>query len=891
MTEKNTSQTASFEELQDMVASTDTGGRNPHGAVKTLMVWTAIIWSLFQIYYASPLPFILQGWLFEMGMTGVNVVVDDTRARSIHLSFALFLAFLSYPAWRESPRHYVPVTDWIFALAGAFLASYYIFFYSDLVGRIGAPNTQDIIAGCIGILLLLEATRRSLGLPLVIIAVAFLLYNYFGQFLPVSSIVSHKSGSLNQIINQQWISTEGVFGTALGVSTKYVFLFVLFGALLDKAGAGNYFIKTAFAYLGHLRGGPAKAAVVASGLTGLISGSSIANVVTTGTFTIPMMKRVGFPSEKAGAVEVASSVNGQIMPPVMGAAAFLMVEYVGMPYNQLITHAFLPAIICYIALVYIVHLEACKSNMRGLPRTDPPNPLLVSALRALTVFITLCILYFAVYYGLGWLKTHVPDMAVVILCAVLLVAYVLLIYRVSQFPDLAMDDPNEEITRLPSVRPTVNAGLHYLLPVAVLIWFLMVEQKSPGLSAFWGTMALIFIQLTQRPLLAFFRKQGNYGAGFRQGVAELKDGLETGARNMIGIGIATACAGIIVGVVALTGFGIQLSAIIEQISGGNLLLMLVLVAVFSLILGMGLPTTANYIVVSSLMAVVIVEVGQQNGLVVPLIAVHLFVFFFGIMADVTPPVGLASFAAAAISGGDPIKTGLVAFWYSLRTALLPFFFIFNTDLLLINVTFAQGILIFVVATVAMLVFTAATMGWFMTRNRLWETLALLLATFMLFRPGFFMDFISPAAREIPMAELTDSLGTAKPGDGLMLHVKGEDAYGKPRTFYVRLPVPAQEGGEQRLEALGLTLLDTGGHFEHDGENYRDWQIDAVAFDSTAEKAGLDFGQQIIAATLPNPSALRKEWIFIPGILLVLLVGWMQRLRIAHRPLEKGEVHV
>ena len=264
MTEKNTSQTASFEELQDMVASTDTGGRNPHGAVKTLMVWTAIIWSLFQIYYASPLPFILQGWLFEMGMTGVNVVVDDTRARSIHLSFALFLAFLSYPAWRESPRHYVPVTDWIFALAGAFLASYYIFFYSDLVGRIGAPNTQDIIAGCIGILLLLEATRRSLGLPLVIIAVAFLLYNYFGQFLPVSSIVSHKSGSLNQIINQQWISTEGVFGTALGVSTKYVFLFVLFGALLDKAGAGNYFIKTAFAYLGHLRGGPAKAAVVAS---------------------------------------------------------------------------------------------------------------------------------------------------------------------------------------------------------------------------------------------------------------------------------------------------------------------------------------------------------------------------------------------------------------------------------------------------------------------------------------------------------------------------------------------------------------------------------------------------------------------------------------------------
>ena len=239
------------------------------------------------------------------------------------------------------------------------------FFYNELVNRFGAPNLQDIVVGIIGILLLLEGTRRSLGLPLVVIAVVFLLYNYFGQFFPSSWLVSHRTGTLSHIINQQWVTTEGVFGVALGVSTKYVFLFVLFGALLDKAGAGNYFIKTAFAYLGHLRGGPAKAAVVASGLTGLISGSSIANVVTTGTFTIPMMKRVGFSAEKAGAVEVASSVNGQIMPPVMGAAAFLMIEYINMPYNELITHAFLPAVISYIALVYIVHLEACKLNCKG----------------------------------------------------------------------------------------------------------------------------------------------------------------------------------------------------------------------------------------------------------------------------------------------------------------------------------------------------------------------------------------------------------------------------------------------------------------------------------------------------------------------------------------------
>lgn len=893
MTGNSSHLSASHDELQDMVASTDTGARNPHGFVKQLMIWTAIAWSLFQIYYASPLPFMLQGWLFEMGWTQFNVVVDDTRARSVHLSFALFLAFLSYPALRTSPRHHVPVQDWIFAVTGAFLASYYIVFYADLAARIGAPTTQDIVAGCIGIVLLLEATRRSLGLPLVLIAIVFLLYNYFGQFLPFDWSIRHNSGSLNQIINQQWISTEGVFGVALGVSTKYVFLFVLFGALLDKAGAGNYFIKTAFAYLGHLRGGPAKAAVVASGLTGLISGSSIANVVTTGTFTIPMMKRVGFPAEKAGAVEVASSVNGQIMPPVMGAAAFLMIEYVNMPYNQLITHAFLPAVISYIALVYIVHLEACKANMQGLPRTDPPSPIMITLLRALSVFIVLCLIYFAIYYGLGWMKRVIPNAAIPVLCVVLFAAYVGLIYRVSQFPDLVVDDSEAEITHLPSVKPTVNAGLHYLLPVAVLIWFLMVEQKSPGLSAFWGTMALMFIQLTQRPLLSFFRKQGQYAQGFRQGVLELKDGLETGARNMIGIGLATATAGIIVGVVSLTGFGIQLSSIIESLSGGNLVIMLLLVALFSLVLGMGLPTTANYIVVSSLMAVVIVEVGRQNGLVVPLIAVHLFVFYFGIMADVTPPVGLASFAAAAISGGDPIKTGMVAFWYSLRTALLPFLFIFNTDLLLLNVTFAQGILVFVVATIAMLAFTAATMGWFFDRNRLWETLALLLVTAVLFRPGFFMNFVSPANFEVPADELLERVGEARPGDDLMLHVKGVNPYGKEVGFHVRLPVPEGESGEARLQALGLQIGSTGKTFEYDGETYSEWLIEQVDFDSLAEKNKLDWDQQILGATLPNANAWRKEWMFVPGILLLAAIAGIQRKRRRQVPVaeKSGGVHV
>ncbi|MGX2970411.1 TRAP transporter permease [Ursidibacter sp. B-7004-1] len=869
--------TASYDDLQDMVASNDSGGRNPAGLTKKIIVATAILWSLFQLYYTSPFPFWLQEVVRNWGFD-VNVVIDDTKARSIHLAFAMFLAYLSFPAFATSPKHRVPYQDWLFATLGAFLAAYYIFFYEGLVTRFGAPNTQDIIAGCLGILLLLEACRRSLGLPLVIIAVVFLLYNYLGQFLPTSWIISHRSGSLSQIINQQWITTEGVFGVALGVSTKYVFLFVLFGALLDKAGAGNYFIKTAFAYLGHLSGGPGKAAVVSSALTGLVSGSSIANVVTTGTFTIPMMKRVGLSAEKAGAIEVASSVNGQIMPPVMGAAAFLMIEYVNMPYSQLITHAFLPALISYIALVYIVHLEAQKMGLKGLERVEPVSPILITLLKVVSYILAVVALASAVYYGLGWIKTVTPDFAFLIVCVLLAVAYLALIKRVASFPDLEMDDPNSQVAKLPYRKPTVNAGLHYLLPVVVLMWCLMVEQMSPGLSAFWGTAALSVILVTQRPLLSFFRQdQSNKVALFKQGVQELIDGLESGARNMIGIGIATATAGIIVGAVSLTGFGVQLSGIIEMLSMGNILLMLILVAIFSLILGMGLPTTANYIVVSSLMALVIVEVGKQNGLIVPLIAVHLFVFYFGIMADVTPPVGLASFAAAAISGGSPIKTGVQAFYYSLRTAILPFLFIFNTDLLLIDVGWAKGILVFLSATIGILIFTSATMNYFLVKNKLWESLVLIFAAFVLFRPGFFMEHISPTARHIEPAQMVEEIAKTPVGQHLTIKVAGVNPYGKPIEFYSQLTVPQGDSGEERIKALGLTLLDTGEKIEIDGKASPKIIIDNVELESPAAKVGLNWDQTILDVSLPQ-SSLPKELMFIPALLLIFGVAWNQRRR-------------
>jgi TRAP transporter 4TM/12TM fusion protein len=352
---------APSQDAKRIVEGADTGARLPTGNQARLLFAIALGWSAFQLWYASPLPFLL-------GFLNLNF----TESRSVHLAFAVLLAFIAFPARAASPHHRVPVTDWIMGALAAAAAAYICIFQADLAGRSGAPIPADIVFGVVGIVLLLEATRRSLGLPLVIIASIFILYSFLGPWLP--GVIAHKGASLAKVVTHQWLTSEGVFGVALGVSASFVFLFVLFGALLDRAGAGAWFIRVSYAALGHLRGGPAKAAVVASGLTGVISGSSIANVVTTGTFTIPLMKRVGFPADKAGAVEVASSVNGQIMPPVMGAAAFLMVEYVGIPYLDVIKHAFLPAVISYAALLYIVHLEAVKMGLKGLRRAAGLDP-------------------------------------------------------------------------------------------------------------------------------------------------------------------------------------------------------------------------------------------------------------------------------------------------------------------------------------------------------------------------------------------------------------------------------------------------------------------------------------------------------------------------------------
>jgi TRAP transporter 4TM/12TM fusion protein len=928
MSDADKSTVLSNEELEDLVASSDVGGRAPKNRnVALLIAGLALAWSLWQVWIASPIPFLLNWGVFS-----------GREARPIHLAFSIMLAFLAYPAFKKSPRDHVPLLDWVFGILGIMTTMYLVFFDSafadTLMGsrlsdRPGNPNTVDILVACVGMVVLMEATRRALGPPLMIVAMIFLGYTFLGPYAP--GILAWKGASFGAVADHQWLSSEGVFGIALGVSTGLVFLFVLFGALLDKAGAGNYFIKVAFSLMGHMRGGPAKAAVVASGMTGLISGSSIANVVTTGTFTIPMMKRVGFSSEKAGAVEVASSVNGQIMPPVMGAAAFLMVEYVDISYFEVVKHAFVPAIISYIALVYIVHLEAMKMNMEGLPRAGEVKPaklallsfgitlasilvmggaiyylseifhLLDTSLNKLVAILVLILLQVGVFKGAvakaeEGTKAKILSKGALILCnmvivsfgvffaielirevagqaltpwiagAAILVVYVFLISICAKHPDLVIDDPNSPVTTLPAPGPTVMAGLHFVLPVGVLIWCLMIERLSPELSAFWAVALMIFILLTQRYLFSMFRKETLSGR-IKQGFDELIEGMIAGARNMIGIGIATAAAGVIVGTVSQTGVGLVLAELVEFLSQGQIMLILIFTAILSLILGMGLPTTANYIVVSSLLAPVIVSLGQQNGLIVPLIAVHLFVFYFGIMADVTPPVGLASFAAAAVSGGDPIRTGFVAFFYSLRTAVLPFLFIFNTDLLLIDVTPVQGAIVFVIATVAILLFTAGTQGYFVTRSRLWESALLIVIAFTLFRPGFWMDIMSPPFAETDPMKIVEAVQNAPAGSELRMIVQGEDDVGDELVFTAIMPVGNEPTGEERLTAYGLDLL-----IEDDKV-----LIDNAAFDSLAANAGLDFDQKILTVLVPVSQPAR-ELMYIPALLLLGGIFLLQRRR-------------
>jgi TRAP transporter 4TM/12TM fusion protein len=610
--------------------------------------------------------------LFQMALPQF-ILLDHITIRAIHLSFALLIVFLAFPFKRKKQRHPSAIESFkvrpgniLLAILGAASILYIVIDWNGIAMRSGIPIWRDIIIGCIAIVILFEASRRAIGPALALVALFFTLYAFIGPYLP--DVFAFKGVSLRKYLSQVFLSTEGIYGIPLGVSASIVYLFVLLGALLEKAGAGQFFIKLALSVLGRFRGGPAKSAIFASGLMGTISGSSVANIVTTGTFTIPLMKKVGYPAKKAAAIEVAASTDGQLMPPIMGAAAFIIAEYVNVPYIEVIKAAAIPALISYGALFYITHLEACKLGIASMPKEQ-----------------------------------------------------------------------------LPSFRQTMKEGFHFLIPIAVLLFELLILRHSPELSAFRAILALILIIIYQ----SFIKVKNQSATKFRVIRNTVTDSLKviakaciSGSKNMVSVAVATAVAGVIVGIVNL-GIGGMITNIVEILSGGNILMLLIITAIASLLLGMGLPTTATYIVMASLTAPVIVDIGSKYGLAIPLIGAHLFCFYFGILADDTPPVGLASYAAAALAGSEPIPTGIQGFLYDLRTAIIPFMFILNPDLLLFQITNPfQMILIFLMSLLAALVFTSAVQGWFLLRNRWNHTLLLFLSAFILFNPKFFIQIFN-----------------------------------------------------------------------------------------------------------------------------------------------------
>ena len=834
MAETSPSEQISQEDIESKIDEVEYSGRRAGPALAVILSVIAAAWSLFQLWIASPLPFQI-GW----------GIVDGVPARGIHLAFGLLLTFLMFPAAKSLAHKRVSILDICLALFGCFAALWVFIAQEGITRRLGSLLVIDLfgfdfpieaLLGGLGILLLLEATRRSIGIPLVIVASIFLLYSIFGQVMP--DIVAHRGMSIDRLIGYQWMGQEAIFGIPIDVSVSFVFLFVLFGALLDRAGAGKYFLDLAFAMVGKYRGGPAKAAILASGMTGLISGSSIANVVTTGVFTIPVMRQTGLSAVKAGAIEVAASTNGQIMPPIMGAAAFIIAELIGISYFDVVVAAFIPAIISYIGLLYISHLEAMKLGLTGMPKDKLK-------------------LFGAVFF------TGVHFIIPIVLLVFLLMVERWTASSAVFYTIIAMFLIMIATKASPTGMSRMTMAVLYMIPVAIYVIIRFATGTDPQSAIQMGLGAAVLVILA---LILIRQKQDGAGiSGTKEAFVDIYGGLVAGARNMVGIAIAVATAGVIVGAVSSTGLNNAMVSVVETISGGNIYALLILTAVLSLILGMGLPTTANYLVVASLLAGVLVELGTASGLVMPLIAVHLFVFYFGLMADSTPPVCLAAFAAAAISRADPLKTGVQSFLYDIRTAILPFVFIFNHELLLIGVTSIwHGVMVFVVSLIAVLCFTSATQGWIIVRANVIERLLLLVVMVALFRPDFLLNQVYPDFAPVDVDKFVANQLKVDKSLKVRLHATRETEYGdRFRLFVFTAP-----GGDTGQKSFDIKLAEEEGRYV----------VSSFGITGPAAKAKMDFGDVITAVDVEQTGRPAKEWVYPMALALLGIILWLQWAR-------------
>lgn len=581
----------------------------------------AISFSVFQIYTAS------------LGL------LDAQIQRAIHLGFGLCLAFLLYPArksWRRDKLHPLDLT---LAIMGAVAPAYIVLNYRELILRAALPTATDVVIGTLGILLVIEAARRVVGIPMVCVVLFFITYAFAGQYMP--GILAHRGLNINEFVSHVYFTTEGIFGIPLGVSSTFIFLFILFGAYLEGTGLGKFFIDVANAIAGWASGGPAKVAVLSSGLMGTVSGSSVANVVGTGSLTIPMMKKLGYHKDFAGAVEAAASTGGQLMPPVMGAAAFLMAEFVAVPYVEIVKAAVIPAFLYFTGVWLGVHFEAKRNDLKGLPRAE-----------------------------------------------------------------------------LPKLGELLRTRGHLAIPLLVIV-YLLVSGYTPMRAALVAIVLSIVVSGIKKST--------------RMSPAAIIKGLETGARNVLGVLVACAAAGIIIGVVTKTGVGLKLASALLELSGGLILPSMFLTMITAILLGMGVPTTANYVITSTIAAPALIQMG------VPILAAHMFVFYFGIIADVTPPVALAAYAGSGISGGNALRTGINASKLAIAAFIIPYMFVLNPELLLVDGLTLGLCLSLLTAIVGMVALSSSLIGYLAAPLRTWERVILGLGGLMMIKPGLVTD--------------------------------------------------------------------------------------------------------------------------------------------------------
>jgi len=615
---------------QELLQKYDTESRyrkpNPKSFVGMLIFAVCVGLSLFHLYTAW------QGSLVTL------------LQRVVHTCTILFLVFLLYPKGKKASKEKPEVIDWIFAGISIVLGGYIFLNYQDIILRAAVPNQMDVILGIVMIITILEAARRIVGKEIVILAVIFLLYAYFGRSMP--DIIAHRGYSLKAISEYMYLTTEGIFGIAIGVSSSYIFLFILFGAFLSSSGMGQLFNDLAMAIAGSSKGGPAKVAVVSSGFLGSINGSAVANVVTTGAFTIPLMKKIGYDDEFAGAVEAAASCGGQILPPVMGAAAFIMAEYLGMPYIKIAMAAIIPAALYYIGVITIIHQRASRKGLEGLPKD-----------------------------------------------------------------------------KLPKVRDVLKERGYLLLPIIILVYMLL-QGKTPIFSAFFSIIATIVLQVVVRII-----KKDTKGI-----IKDIILSLESGAKTALGVAISCAVVGIIIGVATQTGFGLKLAGAILFLGKGNVLLTLIFTMVACIVLGMGLPSIPAYIITATMAAPALAKLG------IPPFVSHMFVFYFGMLANLTPPVALAAFAGAGIAGGNPTKTGIQAVKLALAGFIVPYIFAFSPQLLLIDATPIEIVLVVITAVSGVIALGSAIEGYMINILNIGYRITLFGAALLLMVPGLKTDF-------------------------------------------------------------------------------------------------------------------------------------------------------